>query len=140
MSCYICDDKTITAVAKYVVCSNYRVRPMWGDKNAIYFSDFNTICSRLHKFMAISVATRYGSAMEVTPLSWNWDRAPTVKNPGNIIGYLRCIRYQSDNAPRAIREEMETYIEKLIEICIAELTTGAWGYKPSHDSRQEVSA
>ena len=140
MSCFICDDKTITAVAKYIVCSKYRTRPLWGEKNAHYFSNFDTICSQLHKYMAISVATRYGDEMEGTPLSWNWEKAPKVTNPGNIIGYLRCIRYQSDNAPRAVREEMETYIEKLTEICIAELTTDSWGYKPEHDCRKEVSA
>jgi hypothetical protein len=90
--------------------------------------------------MAISVATRYGDEMEYTPPSWNWKNAPKVTNPGNIIGYLRCIRYQSDNAPRPVREEMETYIDKLTEICIAELTTDSWGYKPEHDCRKEVSA
>ena len=66
--------------------------------------------------MAVSVATRYGDEMEDTPASWNWKKAPKVTNPGHIIGYLRCIRYQSDNAPRAVREEMEAYIEKLTEI------------------------
>ena len=141
MSCFICDDETITAVAKYIACSRYRTRPLWGsEKDAHYFSDFDSICSRLHKYMAISVATRYGNEMEDTPLSWNWKKAPKVKNPGHIIGYLRCIRYQADNAPRTVREEMETYIEKLIEICIAELTTDSWGYKPEHDCRKEVSA
>ena len=143
MSCFICDDKTITAVAKYIVCSKYRTRPAWGDLKAHRFSNFDQICSQLHKYMAISVATRYGDEMEDTPLSWNWENAPKVTNPGNIIGYLRCIRYQSDNAPRPVREEMETYIEKLTEIwlrCIAELTTDSWGYKPEHDCRKEVSA
>ena len=125
MSSYIVHKNTIQIVAKHFTCNP----KLWTSR----LGSFEEICQQLSDFNVESVRTRYKEEpFHEDHKDWSIVETPNaldgIDGHKQVLGYLRCIRYQSIDGTEEHTKKVDEYFSLLIDLIIAVISEGYWDY------------